>query len=172
MKHKNNVIFKQRIQRIVFWPQTIIILLFATFIIAVDIVLIVSALETYTEHFETVLLLIFLISLLFCSPVFIVLDNFEWFEIYEDRIICRCIYGYKNFVLFENVTSIIEKDLFIYKDSKKAYYIFEDGRKTNNNIIGYTTYYNKRKYSFRIYKTEELDAFLRKKFSDEYFIKA
>ena len=91
MKHKNNVIFKQRIQRIVFWPQTIIILLFATFIIAVDIVLIVSALETYTEHFETVLLLIFLISLLFCSPVFIVLDNFEWFEIYEDRIICRCI---------------------------------------------------------------------------------
>lgn len=43
---------------------------------------------------------------------------------------------------------------------EKTFYIFNDGRKNNNNILDVNSCYNSKKYNLRIYKTAELENYI------------
>ncbi|MBR5137797.1 MAG: hypothetical protein IKV30_07275 [Clostridia bacterium] len=91
----------------------------------------------------------------------------ERFEIYEDKIIVRNALRTKNIVLLENVKFVEEGKLNLAGKGEGLvdYYILNDGRK--NKRPGWphrNEFLNKKKYNFRIYKTEELEAFLKERF--------
>ena len=91
------------------------------------------------------------------------LHECEWHCVYDDRIETRCIYGIKNTVHFENVLLIEELPISITTRGKDyAFYIFNDGRKNNGNFLDCNSCYNRKKYNLRIYKTPELEEFIKK----------
>ncbi len=102
---------------------------------------------------------------LFFAQSILGIFNLEWFLIYEDRIECRCLFYVKNVVYFQNVISIENKIINLTaRGMEKEFFILQDGRKNTSNILGRMSCYNRKKYSFRIYKTKELETLLKDKF--------
>lgn len=104
--------------------------------------------------------------LVFGLPIFLTililgLVNLEWYDVYKDRIEARCVFGVKNVVLLKDVIFIEETVIYLTtRGMKKEFYIFNDGRKNNNNRFGENSCYNKRKYNLRVYKTNKLERFI------------
>ena len=108
--------------------------------------------------------------LLFFSIIFIpililmILMGFiylEWYCIYDDHIEVRNIYGKKNSVFFNNVSSVEEIEIIlITRGKKKTFYIFNDGRKNNGNIFDVNSCYNNKKFNLKIYKTNKLENYI------------
>ena len=85
----------------------------------------------------------------------------EWYCIYDDHIEVRNIYGKKNSVFFNNVSGVEEIEINLTtRGMKKAFYIFNDGRKNNKNIFNINSCYNNKKFNLRIYKTKELENYI------------
>ena len=102
-------------------------------------------------------------------PISYRLYGCEKFEIYEDKIIVRNALRIRNVTLLKNVKFVEEGKLPLVKgggpENFVDYYVLNDGRKNkrpgwqHRNVV-----LNKKKYNLRIYKTEELEAFLRERF--------
>ena len=85
----------------------------------------------------------------------------EWYCIYDDHIEVRNIYGKKNSVFFNNVSSVEKIEINLTaRGMKKTFYIFNDGRKNNSNIFNINSCYNNKKFNLRIYKTDELENYI------------
>ena len=85
----------------------------------------------------------------------------EWYCIYDDHIEVRNIYGKKNSVFFNNVSSVEEIEIILITRGKKiTFYIFNDGRKNNGNIFDVNSCYNNKKFNLRIYKTNKLENYI------------
>ena len=110
-------------------------------------------------------ILTFFISI-FCIPLFLVIllidfYNLEWYHIYEDRIEVRCIFGIKNIVCYNDVVSVDEVKINLTsRGMEKTFYIFNDGRRNNNNVLNVNSCYNKKRFNLRIYKTYELEKYI------------
>ncbi len=112
-------------------------------------------------------LLVFYLPIVFLMIV-IGLRNLEWFNIYEDRIEARCLFGIKNIVYYDNVIFIEEVKINLTsRGMEKQFYIFNDGRKNNGNYLDNNSCYNKKKFNFRIYKNTKLDEFIDTKFKEK-----
>ena len=86
----------------------------------------------------------------------------EWYCIYDDHIEVRNIYGKKNSVFFNNVSSVEEIEINLTtRGMKKVFYIFNDGRKNNGNIFDVNSCYNNKKFNLKIYKTEKLENYIK-----------
>ena len=82
----------------------------------------------------------------------------EHFEIYDDKIVVKTIYGIKSQVMLANVLSVEEKKINLIGRGEllRDFYVLNDGR----NDRASNGCYNGKKYNVRIYKTPELTAFL------------
>ena len=112
---------------------------------------------------------VLMVLLIFFAPLFGIsvlggLTNLEWFNIYEDRIEARYIFGIKNIVYFDNVLDVQQVKINLTtRGMKKEFYILNDGRKNNKNFANINSCYNKKKFNLRIYKTSELENFINMK---------
>ena len=98
---------------------------------------------------------------LFLPMLFYGLKNLEWYHIYEDKIEVLCLFGKKNSVEYTNVKFVEEVKINLTSRSmEKSFFIFNDGRKNNNNILDINSCYNNKKFNLRIYKTCELENFI------------
>ena len=110
-------------------------------------------------------LLLFTFSIIFI-PILILmiligLKYLEWYCIYDDHIEVRNIYGKKNSVFFNNVSSVEEIEINLTtRGMEKVFYIFNDGRKNNGNIFDVNSCYNNKKYNLKIYKTNKLENYI------------
>lgn len=110
-------------------------------------------------------LLLFSSSIIFIpiliSMILIGFKYLEWYCIYDDHIEVRNIYGKKNSVFFNNVSSVEEIEInLITRGMKKVFYIFNDGRKNNGNIFNINSCYNNKKFNLKIYKTNKLENYI------------
>ncbi len=144
-----------------------LIILFVTLNVPIALIIIVL-----TNHDDLKLLMIFI--LLFYIPIFFLLNilglkNLEWFVIYKDKIEARGLFGIKNIVYYDKIISIEEVSINLTsRGMKKQFYILNDGRKDNNNLLNINSCYNNKKFNFRIYKSSELENYLfNSKVSDE-----
>ena len=109
--------------------------------------------------------LVFGLSMLFL-PILILMiligfKYLEWYCIYDDHIEVRNIYGKKNSVFFNNVSSVEEVEINLTnRGMKKMFYIFNDGRKNNSNIFNINSCYNNKKFNLKIYKTNKLENYI------------
>lgn len=114
---------------------------------------------------ENPILLLFVLSIIF-FPILILmiligLIYLEWYYIYDDHIEVRNIYGKKNSVFFNNVISVEEVEINLTtRGMEKKFYIFNDGRKNNNNIFNINSCYNNKKFNLKIYKTNKLENYI------------
>ncbi len=143
-----------------------LILLFAVLILPVALIII-----ALVNHERLNLLMIFL--LIFYVPIFLLISimgliNLEWFNIYEDRIESRCLFGIKNVVYYDNIIFIEKVKINLTsRGMEKLFYIFNDGRKNNNNYFDNNSCYNKKKFNFRIYKSVKIDEFIYTKLKEK-----
>ena len=109
-------------------------------------------------------LLLFSLSIIFI-PILILMiligfKYLEWYCIYDDHIEVRNIYGKINSVFYNNVSSVEEVEIYLYRGTKKKFYIFNDGRKNNGNIFDFNSCYNNKKFNLKIYKTNKLENYI------------
>ena len=110
-------------------------------------------------------LLLFSLSIIFI-PILILMiligfKYLEWYCIYDEHIEVRNIYGKKNSVFFNNVSSVEEIEINLTtRGMKKVFYIFNDGRKNNDNIFDVNSCYNNKKFNLKIYKTNKLENYI------------
>ena len=95
-----------------------------------------------------------------CFLAVIMLPMIQWFYVYEDRIEVISIFGKVNEVYFSNVSNVIEKDLPVFR-TFVAHYVFDDNRKEKHFFE--TTYQNHHNTMVRIYVTDELRSFIKRK---------
>ena len=110
-------------------------------------------------------LLLLVLSIIFIPILILIIligfEYLEWYYIYDDHIEVRNIYGKKNSVFFNNVSSVEEIEINLTtRGMKKAFYIFNDGRKNNRNVYNINSCYNNKKFNLRIYKTNELENYI------------
>lgn len=87
----------------------------------------------------------------------------EWYFIYTDRIEAKGIFGVKNTVYFQDVLFVERTEIpLTNRGMYKTFFIFQDGRKNNENFLGRNSCYNRKKYNFRIYMTPELEKYITK----------
>ena len=140
-----------------------------TFLLAIDsfptLLLILASLRGESMLAISVLLPISIVCVLIPGLI-LDLRCLEQYLVYEDRIEVICPLGKKNTVLFKEVKSIEELEISLTTRSvNKAFYIFDDGRKNTKNTFRANSCYNSKKYNLRIYKTEELESFIKDKLS-------
>lgn len=105
-------------------------------------------------------------ALIFYFPIFLLsvfwgAINLEWFYVYDDRIEVKYIFGDKNIVYYDEILFVEELKINLTnRGMEKEFYIFNDGRKNNNNILGVNSCYNKKKFNLRIYKTAKLENYI------------
>lgn len=109
--------------------------------------------------------------LLVCfAPLYLILcvislRYLEWYHIYDTKIEARGIFGIKNTVYFDQVTSVEEVEICLTtRGMKRIFYIFRDGRQDYGSaVIARNSCYNKKRFTFRVHKTRTLEAFLKEK---------
>ena len=153
-----NMIFKQNVlkeEKIKFG-----IVMSAVTVPYIALIIVLGFLYRSEWMFLVVLTLIFL-------PIWLLMlligfKNIERFCIYDDHIDVRTIYGIKNSVYYDNVSFVEEVGISLTaRGTKKTFYIFNDGRKNNRNAFDLNSCYNKKRYNLRIYKTKELESFIK-----------
>jgi len=93
--------------------------------------------------------------------VLIGLRNLEFFYIYNDRIEARSFYGRKNIVYFKNILFVQQVSINLTtRGMKRTFYMFNDGRKDNNNMFNINSCYNNKKFNLRIYKTPVIENYV------------
>ena len=93
--------------------------------------------------------------------LFLSLRNLEWYHVYDDRIEVKCLFGEKNKVFYSDIIYVEEIDINLTsRGMVRQFYIFNDGRKNNNNIFDINSCYNKKRFNLRIYKTAELQNYV------------
>ena len=123
--------------------------------------LLVTIVGMVHQEFQAVIVLLTIFLPLFSLILLFGLMNLEWFNIYEDRIEARYIFGIKNIVYFDNVLDVQQVKINLTtRGMEKEFYIFNDGRKNNKNFANINSCYNKKKFNLRIYKTSELENFI------------
>ena len=80
----------------------------------------------------------------------------EWYCIYDDHIEVRNIYGKINSVFYNNVSSVEEVEIYLYRGTKKKFYIFNDGRKNNGNIFDFIKWEDEAPWSIEDLKKLEV----------------
>ena len=116
------------------------------------------------ESVEVVLLFLIISLSLFSLILLFGLINLEWFNIYDDRIEARYIFGVKNTVYFDDVLDVQQVKINLTtRGMEKIFYIFNDGRKNNKSIANINSCYNKKNFNLRIYKTSKLENFVNMK---------
>ena len=149
------MIFKQRVLQDTKDPIHILSMLIS--LLVVGVLIICVDLNVGLKSTIISLMVILVIGML-C--ILIAIKDLEWFIIYKDRIEVKTIYHIRNIVYFKDVVFIEEIKLQVFKMQYIPYFIFNDGRKNNNNIFDYTAYLNKKNFNLRIYKTPELEEFI------------
>ena len=149
------MIFKQRVLQDTKDPTHILSMLIS--LLVVGVLIICVDLNVGLKSTIISLMVVLVIGML-C--ILIAIKDLEWFIIYKDRIEVKTIYHIRNIVYFKDVVFIEEIKLQVFKMQYIPYFIFNDGRKNNNNIFDYTSYLNKKNYNLRIYKTPELEEFI------------
>lgn len=151
------MIFKQNVLK----EEIIKFLIGVIGVLAIYIAIIVIGLTTE----ENPKLLLFGLSIIF-FPILILMiligfKYLEWYCIYDDHIEVRNIYGKKNSVFFNNVSSVEEVEINLTnRGMKKMFYIFNDGRKNNSHIFNINSCYNNKKFNLKIYKTNKLENYI------------
>ena len=109
-------------------------------------------------------LMMFMLMILlpiFLLMVLLALKNLEWFEVYEDKLVAKCIFGIKNKVFWNDVLFVQEVTINLTnRGCEKKFYIFNDGRKNNNSFLDLNSCYNKKRFNLRIYKTTALENYI------------
>lgn len=152
------MIFKQSVLKEEKWKLAIMI-----FSVVFPCVLIVML--SFINRDEIKYVLTFM--LFFCLPIIMLILLFgtyhlEWYCVFDDRIEVRTVYGIKNSVYFNKVSRVEEVMINLTtRGMEKAFYIFDDGRKNNNNFFNINSCYNKKRYNLRIYKTKELEEYIK-----------
>ena len=159
-KKESNMLFKQPVQQ----KQKNIL---RDFFIVAGVFFLLTMISWFLYGNEALLLLFFpLLQINVCMHY--LFQEMEWFEIYEDKIIVRNnALRIKNMVLFKNVKFVEEGKLNLLNNAPELvdYYILNDGRK--NKRPGWphkNEFRNRKKYNLRIYKTDELETFLKERF--------
>ena len=152
-----NMIFKQSVLK----EEKIKFFIVIIGVIAIYIAILVIGLITE----EDPKLMVFGLSIIFIpiliTMILIGFKYLEWYYIYDDHIEVRNIYGKKNSVFFNNVSSVEEIEINLTtRGMEKVFYIFNDGRKNNRNIFNINSCYNNKKFNLRIYKTNELENYI------------
>lgn len=111
------------------------------------------------EIMHPVLCILTILSLLvFILSLLITLYYLEWYEVYDNKIYVKTIYGVKNKVYYDDILSIEKVEIcLITRGMERSFFIFNDGRKNNANFLNINSCYNKKKFNLRIYKTEKLE---------------
>ena len=151
------MIFKQSVLK----EEIIKFLIVVIGVISIYIAILVIGLITE----EDPKLMVFGLSIIFIpiliTMILIGFKYLEWYCIYDDHIEVRNIYGKKNSVFFNNVSSVEKIEINLTaRGMKKTFYIFNDGRKNNSNIFNINSCYNNKKFNLRIYKTDELENYI------------
>ena len=151
------MIFKQKVLKEEKIKFGILIVCIAVPYVAIAII---NFINQYEINFLVTFLIIIILPILLLI-IFIGINNLEWYYIYNDHIEARNLYGIKNTVFYDNVSFIEEVKINLTtRGMKKEFYIFNDGRKNNNNIFDNNSCYNTKKLNFRIYKTKELEKYI------------
>ena len=110
--------------------------------------LVVAIIGMVHQEFQAVVVFLLTIFLpLFSLILLFGLMNLEWFNIYEDRIEARYIFGVKNIVYFDDVLDVQQTKINLTtRGIEKEFYIFNDGRKNNKSIANVKSCYNKKKF--------------------------
>ena len=151
------MLFKQNVLK----EEIIKLLIVVIGVLTIHIPIIIIGLITE----ENPIPLLFVLSIIF-FPILILmiligLKYLEWYYIYDDHIEVRNIYGKKNSVFFNNVISVEEVEINLTtRGMEKKFYIFNDGRKNNNNIFNINSCYNNKKFNLKIYKTNKLENYI------------
>ena len=152
-----DMIFKQKILKEVKIKLGILIVCIAVPYVAIAII---NFINQYEIKFLVTFLIIIILPILLLI-IFIGINNLEQQYSYNDHIEARNLYGIKNTVFYDNVSFIEEVKINLTtRGMKKEFYIFNDGRKNNNNIFDNNSCYNTKKLNFRIYKTKELEKYI------------
>ena len=121
------------------------------------VIMIMGFMENDESNLLILMLLIILLPILLLI-LLIGLKNLEWFNIYDDRIDVRNIYGVKNSVSYDKIICVKEVKINLTtRGMVKVFYIFDDGRGDNHNAFNVNSCYNHRKLNLRIYKTKKLE---------------
>lgn len=131
-------------------------------ITVIYIIIIILSLINKTElKLLTTYLIIFAIPV-YLLLILIEMKNMEWYYIYKDRIEARNIFGVKNIVYYNNISFVEEWVINLTtRGMGKTFYIFNDGRKNNNNIFDINSCYNNKKFNLKIYKTDKLEEYIK-----------
>lgn len=116
------------------------------------------------DNFELFLVYIgiflFPISLL---AILLYLNQLEWYYIYSDRIEVKGLFSVKNTVCFKKVLFVERVEIpLTSRGMYRPFFIFNDGRKNNGNILDSNSCYNRKKYNLRTYITPELEEYITK----------
>jgi hypothetical protein len=158
---RQSVIFKQRIlkeQKVKFICGMLTLALPVLFLLLMGLL--------FEAPLDIIFLFLFLVLPFVLAAFLGEIGNLEWYCVYKEKIEARNIYGIKNVVYFDKVEFVEEVSLVLIRGGdEKSFYIFNDGRKSNSNILGVKSYLNRKKYNLIVYKTNELEVFLKKRFN-------
>ena len=104
----------------------------------------------------------------FHLPIFLIalllsLSQLEWYLIYSDRIEVKGLFSIKNTVYFDKVLFAERVEIPLTNSGMYVpFFIFNDGRKNNGNILDSNSCYNRKKYNLRTYITPELEEYITK----------
>lgn len=106
---------------------------------------------------KAVLMMTALLTPLFLFLILMGLNCLEWYDVYEDRIEAKCIFGRKNVVYYHEVQFVELAMIGIARGIQKPFYIFNDGRKNNSSILDINSPSNKKKFNLRIHYSPEME---------------
>lgn len=93
----------------------------------------------------------------FSLALLLSLNELEWYDVYEDRIEAKCIFGRKNIVYYREVQFVELVMIMITRGIQTPFYIFNDGRKNNSSILDINSPGNKKKFNLRIHYSPEME---------------
>ncbi len=90
-------------------------------------------------------------------------QQIQWYEVYDDKIVIKNIYGKVSEVKFEDVKKIYEINLPIFTSIElKSYYVFLDGRPLKS-FLHPLNIDNHKKFCVRVWITDELKKLIENK---------
>lgn len=147
------MLFRQRIMK-----QKIILCIVTNLItfILFGVVLLIGVMQGEANITAAVL-----VATLCFIPLFLALllslNELEWYDVYEDRIEAKCIFGGKNIVYYHEVQFVELVMIMIARGIQEPFYIFNDGRKNNSNILDINSPSNKKKFNLRIHYSPKME---------------
>ncbi len=146
----------QKIQREEIIKYIVVIAAVTLPVVIIDILIIIRG-----ENVKELLILLALILPVYIPTVLLGANQLEWYCLYDDRIEAKGILGIKNTVYYNDVIYVEEVEIpLTSRGTYRTFFLFQDGRKNNGNVFNSNSCYNRKKYTFRIYKTPDLEAYI------------